>query len=218
MAREFVNNYSDTLATPSVGAGDTSFDVSAATPLGTLAAGEFYTLTLTDDLTSPTKTEIVKCTAISGNTLTVERAQEGTIALAWVSGDNIELRPTAAGLNDKADLSGEAFSVKSLSAEAYEAPVAASAVAYDYANGELQYTTLTEASVVLSVASGIPVGGVLCIVLIDADTYAPDVSAMTPWRDGTSPTYDTRTRIFAERLPGSAAGVYHYSFGGSWAA
>lgn len=39
--------------------------------------------------------EIVKITARSGNTLTAERAQEGTTAVAWGDGARIELRLTA---------------------------------------------------------------------------------------------------------------------------
>ena len=43
--------------------------------------------------------EIVKCTARSGDILTIERGQEGTSALYWNMGDNVQLRITAAGMN-----------------------------------------------------------------------------------------------------------------------
>jgi len=52
-------------------------------------------MTLTDSLTAPTKTEIVKVTAVAANVLTIERAQESTTAQTWASGDIIELRATA---------------------------------------------------------------------------------------------------------------------------
>jgi len=94
MGRVYVNSYSDTVSTASVGTSDTSFDVSSAPAV--LSSGEYYIATLTDDLTSPTKTEIIKITGISSNTLTVVRAQEGTSASTWATGDNIEIRATAA--------------------------------------------------------------------------------------------------------------------------
>ena len=43
--------------------------------------------------------EIVKCTARSGDILTIERGQEGTSPLYWNMGDNVQLRITAAGMN-----------------------------------------------------------------------------------------------------------------------
>jgi hypothetical protein len=43
--------------------------------------------------------EIVKCTARSGDVFTIERGQEGTSALYWNMGDNVQLRITAAGMN-----------------------------------------------------------------------------------------------------------------------
>jgi len=45
-------------------------------------------------------TEIVKITAIVGDTLTVIRAQQGTIAQEYFLGDYIEIRVTAAGLQE----------------------------------------------------------------------------------------------------------------------
>ena len=44
--------------------------------------------------------EVVKCTARSSDVLTVVRAQEGTSARAYSTGDRIELRITAQGLED----------------------------------------------------------------------------------------------------------------------
>jgi len=43
--------------------------------------------------------EIVKCTARSGDIFTIERGQEGTTAQYWNTGDNAQLRITAAGMN-----------------------------------------------------------------------------------------------------------------------
>jgi hypothetical protein len=43
--------------------------------------------------------EIVKCTARNGDIFTIERGQEGTSPLYWNTGDNVQLRITAAGMN-----------------------------------------------------------------------------------------------------------------------
>ena len=43
--------------------------------------------------------EIVKCTARNGDIFTIERGQEGTTPLYWNTGDNVQLRITAASLN-----------------------------------------------------------------------------------------------------------------------
>jgi hypothetical protein len=43
--------------------------------------------------------EIVKCTARSGDIFTIVRGQENTTPLYWNTGDNVQLRITAAGMN-----------------------------------------------------------------------------------------------------------------------
>lgn len=48
--------------------------------------------------------EVVRCTARSGDTLTVTRAQEGTTAVAWVTGDIVSHRVSAALLDNLARL------------------------------------------------------------------------------------------------------------------
>lgn len=59
-------------------------------------AGEYFFATIYD----ASQYEIVKVTNRSGDTLTVERAQEGTTAKSFLSGDSIEIRVTAQGLFD----------------------------------------------------------------------------------------------------------------------
>jgi hypothetical protein len=44
--------------------------------------------------------EIVKCTAVTGAVVTIERAQEGTLAQEWAVGSLFELRLTAGGIDD----------------------------------------------------------------------------------------------------------------------
>ena len=44
--------------------------------------------------------EIVKLTGVTGDVLTIVRAQDGTAARTWAIGDVISCRPCAAGFND----------------------------------------------------------------------------------------------------------------------
>ena len=90
----FTNNATTTLA---------SSITNVATSL-TVASGKgalFPTITGTDytmctlQNTAGTTTEIVKVTALSGDVFTIVRAQEGTTASAFASGDKFELRVTA---------------------------------------------------------------------------------------------------------------------------
>lgn len=64
------------------------------------AEGEWFPLLLVggDGLV-----EIVRCTARFGDALTIARAQEGTAAKAFVAGDRVDLRITAAGYGTFAD-------------------------------------------------------------------------------------------------------------------
>jgi hypothetical protein len=59
--------------------------------------GNYFMVTLISQLTG--NTEIVKCIARSGDILTVIRAQEGTTAQAFATGDSVQLRITAGSLN-----------------------------------------------------------------------------------------------------------------------
>jgi hypothetical protein len=54
-------------------------------------------------INSSNQLEIVKVTAISGDTLTVVRGQDSSTARAYSTGDKLELRPTAALFNAKLD-------------------------------------------------------------------------------------------------------------------
>lgn len=95
----FTNNASTTLAS-SITNVATSLTVLSATgglfpsPTGS----NYFYLTLQN--TAGTVIEIVKCTARSGDTLTIVRGQEGTTASAFSSGDVVELRLTAKGIAD----------------------------------------------------------------------------------------------------------------------
>jgi len=94
MAVLFTNNAATTLAS-SITNSATSITVASSTgnifpsPTGS----DYFLVTLQG--VSGTPIEIVKCTARSGDTLTVVRAQEGTTASAFTGGDKVELRITA---------------------------------------------------------------------------------------------------------------------------
>lgn len=96
----FSNNASTTL---SAGVGDsaTSITVADGSVFPAISGSDYVYLTLEVD-SDPTLREIVKCTARSGNTLTITRAQDGTSARTFSNADKCELRLTAAGLNDVA--------------------------------------------------------------------------------------------------------------------
>ena len=88
-----VNNFNTTLSAASSSTA-TTFTVSSSANLPTLAAGEILPITLNDAATRLVF-EICYVTGISGNVLTVERAQEGTSAQNWNVGDFIWNGPTA---------------------------------------------------------------------------------------------------------------------------
>jgi hypothetical protein len=102
MAVKFSNNASTTLAS-AINTTVTSITVTDASSFPTLGAGDYTYVTLDAD-TIPASREVVKVTAIVGNVLTVVRGQDGTSATAFDAGVAVELRLTAALLNDVADL------------------------------------------------------------------------------------------------------------------
>jgi hypothetical protein len=96
MAVKFTNNASTTLA---AGINTSTTTVTVASGQGalfpTLGASDHFFATLID---SSNNMEIVRVTARSTDTFTVVRAQDGTTARSFLTGDKIELRVTAAAL------------------------------------------------------------------------------------------------------------------------
>jgi len=93
---KFSNNAATTLSSGISGSA-TSIAVVDASEFPTLGAGDELRITLSD--AANTIWEIVTCTAIVGNTLTVVRGQESTAIQSWSSGENVSLRVTADALN-----------------------------------------------------------------------------------------------------------------------
>lgn len=87
MALQFANNATTTIAS---GLTSTATTITLASGTGSLfpslSGGNTFIATLTDAATNLIR-EIVKVTAITGDVLTVVRAQEGTSATTWVTGD-----------------------------------------------------------------------------------------------------------------------------------
>lgn len=76
----------------------------------TLTASDYFYATLID---TSNNLEIVKCTARSTDVLTVVRGQESTTARAYVTGDRIEIRITAATFEEASAISdGEVTNAK----------------------------------------------------------------------------------------------------------
>lgn len=86
-----------TSLTAGILAGATSLSVGSSTGMPLPGSDEYFMLRLTSIDTMAY--ELVKVTAVSGTTLTVVRAQEGTTALEFVAGDRVELRITAGTLD-----------------------------------------------------------------------------------------------------------------------
>ena len=97
MTVQFTNNAATNLSAD-ISASATSITVADASEFPTLS-GSGYTYATFSNL-AETTIEVVKVTAISGNTLTVVRGQDNTTAASFASGDKCELRVTAALLND----------------------------------------------------------------------------------------------------------------------
>ena len=93
MSFTLVNFFNTTLSAASSSTA-TTFTVSSSANLPVLAAGEMLPITLNDAATRLIF-EVCYVTGISGNILTVERAQEGTSAQNWNVGDFIWNGPTA---------------------------------------------------------------------------------------------------------------------------
>ena len=70
----------------------------------------FLTLTPTGQLSTRGNSEIVRVTAITGDTLTIERAQKGTTARAFSIGDIVSNSIYAEGSFDSLDVAGDIYS------------------------------------------------------------------------------------------------------------
>lgn len=115
MALVLKNNAASRLAS-SITAGATTLTVTTGEGgrFPSLGAGDWFPVTIIKD---DGTLEVVRCTARSGDVLTITRAQEGTAALAFSAGDRVQLRLTVAVIQAlQADTAAAAASA----AEAYK--------------------------------------------------------------------------------------------------
>lgn len=110
MAVKFANLASTTLASATTNAA-TSITVSDASSFPSLGGSDYFYASIGEGLTS----EIVKVTAVSSNTLTVNRGQDGTTAAAHSAGTVVALRVVAAALDDIASQAQTAADTESVS-------------------------------------------------------------------------------------------------------
>ncbi len=108
----FTNNASTTLSA-GINNSTTTVPIASASGFPSIGSGEYYFATIAN--TNNTKIEVVKVTA-GTTSLTVTRAQDGTSAQAFDSGDNFQLRVTAATL-DATSKSDVAITAGSVSAD-----------------------------------------------------------------------------------------------------
>lgn len=176
MAKLYSNNFSTTITTATVGTGDTFIDLTSATGLPLIGSGEYVHLTLTDSLTAPTKTEIVKAIALSTLQIEVVRAQENTTAQIWNSGDFIELRATADSFErlDGTEITQYKESVN----------LAATAT-IDRNDGGIQVLTLTQAETLAF--SNFVSGQNILLHIINGSTHAVTWPTIT-WIGGSAPS------------------------------
>ena len=129
MAVKFSNDASTTL-TNALSDAATEFVGNSASSFPEVAEGQedytYLTLSTGDDA----KKEIVKCTAIVGNTFTVERGAEETVPTSFDAGDRIEVRITAGLFTDAIENTGlvEAVALNTLKVSNVVHPLVQSAV------------------------------------------------------------------------------------------
>lgn len=100
----FANNINTTLASAVSNSATTITLASTANLPATIPAGYVLAITL-NDVATRQNFEVVYATARTGATLTVERAQEGTAALSWLTGDYVFSGPTAGQMGSLAEVS-----------------------------------------------------------------------------------------------------------------
>ena len=124
MSIKRINGFKTAL-TAAVTASATSMTVADGSRLA-LVAGDFYIMTLYKN----TAFEIVKVTAVAGNTLSIERAQEGSTALEWAAGTEVVCAPTAEGYENHGGAENEGW-------------YSATSNAIEFANGSKQKRKLS---------------------------------------------------------------------------
>ena len=136
MALLLANNAKSTLAV-ALGGLDTTLVVATGTEtlFPSPTGGDYFYVTLEDS--TKTVREIVKCTARSGTSLTIVRAQDGSFANIFAAGSTVEMRVNKATLADS--VSNAAASAAAAAASAAAALVSENAAAASYDSFDDRY-------------------------------------------------------------------------------
>lgn len=101
-------NYSQTTLAAPLSNAATSVTVNSPAPFPSVGSGPYFWATLVDaasinaNVNPPAQREIVQVTALTGNTYTIVRAQDGTTGQTWNAGDYFQIRANAQALYDAA--------------------------------------------------------------------------------------------------------------------
>ena len=195
MAVLYSNNASTTLSA-SITNVATSLSVAAGTgsEFPAISGGDYFYATLTNTAGA---IEIIKVTARATDTMTVVRGQDGTTAVAWASGDLIELRVTKAMLDDiKTDTKGSLSSANVTTALGY--------TPYDATNPN-NYATTSALANYLPLSGGTLTGDLQ--VNGSASATGGFKSRVVTIADGTSITMNADTTDLAVHSNTQAAGT-----------
>ena len=166
MAYKFINNF-ETSLTGEITAVATSMTVASAAGLS-LTSGEVYRLTIQN--ADASLYELVDVTAISGNTLTIERGKEATTVQAWATGSVVLCGVTAEQL-DKLNSSGGGSS--------NETWYTATSNTLNIANGSKQKRTLSANVPLTFILSD----GEMLNLLLNPATFTPTFTGVA-WKSG----------------------------------
>lgn len=189
--RKYLNNYETTLSAAATDT-DTTISVSKAPPA--LSAGDYYVMTLTDDIDNPTKVEIVKITGVSGTTLAAERGYESTTAQSFDDGDIISLRATADSFET---LVGPTIT-------GYTEAIATASTTLSAENGTIMPYEMTANT---TFTDGLSNGQSFTLHIEGCDTYTVTWPTMT-WVGGSVPTLTAHDVIQFWKLSGTLYGAY----------
>jgi hypothetical protein len=158
MAILLANNAKSALAA-AIGALDTTLTVTSGTEglFPSPTAGDYFYATLEDS--TKTIREIVKCTARSGTTLTIVRAQDGSTGNIFAIGSTVEMRVNKATILDT--ISAATSAAASATASATAAATSATSAAASYLSFDQRYLGAKTSDPTLNNQGGALVTGAL---------------------------------------------------------
>lgn len=183
---QFANNAVTTLVSGITNVA-TSITVTSAVAFPTLTGAQYFYCTFIDAATGLV-IEIVKVTAVVASVFTIVRAQDGTTASAYLTGDKVELRLTRASLNDFPKLDEDNIFTASLTATGFAGAL----------NGSLGATTASTAVVtsINKMAITAPATS-STLAVADGKTHTVNNSIALSGTDSTTMTFPTTSATIA---------------------